>query len=69
MGFRSGRNWSMTSGDIRTVRSQVPEVEFISPIMWGARSNKNVVFGDKFEIYSIVGAEPDYFEISCVNIL
>lgn len=69
MGFRSGRNWSMTSGDIRTVRSQVSEVEFISPIMWGVRSNKNVVFGDKSETYSIVGAEPDYFEISRVNIL
>ncbi len=68
-GFRSGRYWGATTSDLQAVRSQVREVEYISPVMWARRTDNNVVFGEKAETFNVVGAEPDYFEINRLNVL
>lgn len=68
-GFRSGRYWGATTSDLQAVRSQVHEVEYISPVMWARRTDNNVVFGEKAETFNVVGAEPDYFEINRLNVL
>ncbi|WP_373813795.1 ABC transporter permease [Porphyromonas loveana] len=68
-GFRSGRYWGATTSDLQAVRSQVREVEYISPVMWARRTDNNVVFGEKAETFNVVGAEPDFFEISRLNVL
>ena len=68
-GFRSGRYWDATTSDLQAVRSQVHEVEYISPIMWARRTDNNVVFGEKAETFDVVGAESDYFEINRLNVL
>lgn len=68
-GFRSGRYWGATTSDLQAVRSQVREVEYISPVMWARRTDNNVAFGEKAETFNVVGAEPDYFEINRLNVL
>lgn len=44
-GFNKGRNWNMRNRDIDAIIRDVPSVQDISPILWGSRSEKNIVYG------------------------
>jgi len=47
-GFRKGRVWGMTYSDIDRLKSQVPEVDVVSPMLavWGASAK----FNDKVSV-------------------
>ncbi|MDH6303526.1 putative ABC transport system permease protein [Parabacteroides sp. PH5-13] len=62
-GFNKGRWWNMRNRDIESIVDQVEGVEDISPIIWGNRSDKNVVFGQLTGTYNVKGVLPDYFNI------
>ena len=44
-GFNKGRSWQMEEKDLDRLRHQVPELDVITPLLFGG--NKSVVFGDK----------------------
>lgn len=59
-GFRKGRWWDMRNGDIEMLRNQLPEIKYISPILFGGRRDNNTVRGDKYGTYYIKGYNPMY---------
>ena len=60
-GFRKGRWWNLESTDIEHLRSQVKEVEVITPSVarWGSKA----VYEDKKYECSVKGLYPDYLHI------
>ena len=62
-GFNKGRQWDMRNRDVESIRKQVKDIEAVSPIIWGNRSDKNIVFGQLSGTYNVKGVQPDYFKI------
>ena len=61
-GFRKGRYFSMTENDMVRLRQQVPELDIITPVMFGGR--KNAVFGDKTFNAHISGYSYDFAKVN-----
>ena len=61
-GFNKGRQWNMELGDMERLRQRIPELDVITPLLFGGR--KSVVFGDKTFSGSTQGVNPDYAEVS-----
>lgn len=59
-GFRKGRYWNLRNNDMDMLAAQVPEIKYISPILFGGRSDNNTVRGDKYGTYYIKGLNPMY---------
>ena len=60
-GFRKGRNWSMNYRDVERLRSQVPEIDVVTPMVshWGITA----VHGDKKFSCSMKGLMPEYTHV------
>ncbi len=61
-GFNKGRAWNMDMNDLQRLHQQVPELDVITPLLFGGR--KTVVFGDKTFSGSTQGVNPDYAQVS-----
>ena len=61
-GFNKGRSWQMEEKDLERLRHRVPELDVITPLLFGG--NKSVVFGDKKFSGSTQGVNPDYAQVS-----
>ena len=61
-GFRKGRQWSMTYQDVERLKSQVPELDVVSPMVtkWG----RNAVNGDRKYSANMKGILPEYAEMA-----
>lgn len=59
-GFRKGRYWNLRNGDMDMLIANVPEVKYISPILFGGKNDHNTVRGDKYGSYYIKGLHPMY---------
>ena len=57
-GFRKGRYFSMVEKDMQRLKQQVPELDIITPVMFGGR--KNAVLGDKTYNAHISGYSHDF---------
>ncbi len=71
-GFQKGRKWDMLNGDIPVIERNVPEAQFISPVLFGGswdENVKNVVRGDKADNFQVKGCYPIYNEIEQVKML
>lgn len=62
-GFQRGRSWNMHNRDLDILKNTIPEIDAIAPILWGARSDDNVIFGDNSSSASVRGVSPDYGRI------
>ncbi len=62
-GFNKGRWWSMRNRDVDAIVQNVQGVEDISPILWGSRSEKNIVYGQLTGTFNVKGVLPGYFNI------
>lgn len=62
-GFNKGRIWNMRNRDITSIQREVEGIEAISPILWGNRSEKNIVYGQVSGTYNVKGVFPEYFKI------
>jgi putative ABC transport system permease protein len=62
-GFPRGRQWNMHSRDVEILRHSVPEIDVLSPILFGGRSPNNVVFRDNSGSYNIRGLHSNYDQI------
>jgi ABC-type antimicrobial peptide transport system, permease component len=67
-GFNKGRIWNLRNRDVDAIKKNVAGVEYITPIIFGARSDKNVVFEQKTGTYMVKGLYPDYFNIESQKI-
>ncbi|MDR2138437.1 MAG: ABC transporter permease [Tannerella sp.] len=62
-GFNKGRWWSMRNRDIESILQRVDGVEHLSPLIWGARGEKNIVFGQMTGTFNVKGVMPGFFQI------
>lgn len=64
-GFRKGRWWKMDYNDVHRLRSRVPELDVITPVLFGSSYNgTNYAYKDtrKTSVY-LDGVEPSYREV------
>lgn len=61
-GFNKGREWSMDTKDIVRMRHQVPELDVISPMIFGGR--RTTTRGTNTFSASTMGVTPDYAHVA-----
>ncbi|MDR2057416.1 MAG: ABC transporter permease [Dysgonamonadaceae bacterium] len=62
-GFQKGRNWNIHNRDLEILLQSVPEIDCLSPMLFGARSTNNVAFNDNSGSYSVRGLHANYIKI------
>ena len=64
-GFQRGRRWEYNNTDIDVFKSKIPELEYLSPRLFGPRSfnGENTIRGEKSGAFNIFGDYPDFFKI------
>lgn len=63
-GFQRGRQWNYDNDDIRYIRDNVKEVEYLSPRLFGSqRTGDNTIRGKRTGAFQMFGDYPDYFKI------
>jgi putative ABC transport system permease protein len=62
-GFNKGRYWQMRNRDVDAILRDVKGIEALSPLLWGNRSDNNVVYRQVSGTYNVKGVYPAYFEI------
>jgi putative ABC transport system permease protein len=62
-GFNKGRYWQMRNRDVAAIRNEVKGIDAISPVIWGSRSDRNIVYGQVAGTYNVKGVYPAYFRI------
>ncbi len=62
-GFKKGHYWKIHNRDLEIAKKMIPEIDVISPMLWGNRSTNNVVRNDKAGTFGVEGRNPNYEEI------
>jgi putative ABC transport system permease protein len=62
-GFKKGRNWNIHNSDIKVIRANVKDLKYLSPMLFGGRSNNNTVRSDKSGSFGVRGCYPDYANV------
>lgn len=62
-GFQKGRYWSMHNRDMYILISSVPEIDVLSPILWGNRSDNNVVYEENAGTFGVKGLHSNFNSI------
>lgn len=63
-GFKKGRSWNIINSDIPTLVQKVPDIQHLSPVLFGGRSTeRNVIRGEKSGSFNSKGVYPNYNEI------
>ena len=62
-GFQKGRKWNIHNRDLDILLQSVPEIEYLSPMLWGEHSANNAVYKDNSGSYNVRGLHSNYIEI------
>lgn len=64
-GFKKGRNWNIVNEDLDVLRNKIPEIQYLSPVLFGGRSGNgnNTVRGEKSGSFNSKGVLANYNEI------
>ena len=62
-GFKKGRSWSMHNRDMEILYHSMPEIEYLSPVLWGMRAENNIVYEDNAGTFGVRGFHPNYQHI------
>jgi len=62
-GFQKGRQWNMHNSDLDILRQSIPELDCLSPMLFGGSSTNNIVYNDNYSTAQIKGVFPDYNKI------
>ena len=62
-GLQKGRNWNIRNRDVDILLKSIPEIEVLSPMLWGQRSTNNVVFENNSGSYNVRGLHSNYVKI------
>mgnify|MGYP002562239411 FL=1 len=68
-GFRKGRYWSLNVKDVDILRSNIPEIAYIVPMLFSRRGDNNVVHGDKSFTGGVKGVMKDYRNIEHLSLV
>lgn len=64
-GFKRGRNWNYRNTDIQYLKTNLNDIEYLSPRLFGPNSSggENTIRGNKSGAFNIFGDYPEYFRI------
>jgi len=62
-GFQKGRQWDMHNSDVEILRRSIPELDCLSPILFGGNNVNNIVYKDNYGTFQIKGVYTDYTRI------
>jgi len=62
-GFQKGRQWNIRNRDIEILRQSVPELDCLSPLLFGGRSANNIVYNENYGSFNIKGVYANYNEV------
>jgi len=62
-GFQRGRQWNMHNSDVEILRQSVPDLDCLSPVLFGGSSANNIVHNDNFGTFQIKGVYANYTRI------
>ena len=62
-GFQKGRNWNLHNKDMDILLQTVPEIECLSPMLFGGSSTNNIVYNENYSTSQIKGVYANYNEI------
>jgi len=62
-GFQKGRNWNMHNSDVDILLQSVPELDCLSPMLFGGNSANNIVYNENFSTSQIKGVLANYTKI------
>ncbi len=62
-GFKKGREWNIHNRDIEAARQNIPEIDVITPIIWGNSSPNNVAYNDRAGTFTVKGLYPEYNKV------
>jgi len=67
-GFQQGRNWNLHNRDVDILQQSVPELDCLSPMLFGGNSTNNIVYKDNYSTSQIKGVYANYTRIDRQNI-
>lgn len=64
-GFQRGRSWNYDNSDIKYLKTNISDIEYLSPRLFGPNtySGNNTIRGNNAEAFNIYGDYPEYFKI------
>ena len=62
-GFKKGRQWEIKNSDIPVLLNNIPEIEYLAPVLFGGRGTNNVVRNDIAGSFSVKGNYPVYNQV------
>lgn len=62
-GFKKGRSWKITNEDIPVLVNKIPEIQYLSPVLFGNQTPNNVARADKAASYGVKGNFPNYIKV------
>ena len=62
-GFQKGRNWNIHNRDVEILLNSVPELDCLSPMLFGGRNANNIVYNDNYGTFQIKGVFVNYTKI------
>lgn len=64
-GFKKGRNWNIVNEDLDVLRNKIPEMQYLSPVLFGGRSGNgnNTIRGEKVGSFNSKGVLANYNQI------
>ncbi|OIP83400.1 MAG: ABC transporter ATP-binding protein [Porphyromonadaceae bacterium CG2_30_38_12] len=62
-GFKKGRNWNIQNDDLPVLINNIPEIQYLAPVLFGNSGTNNVTRNDKAGSFSVKGNYPAYNKI------
>jgi putative ABC transport system permease protein len=68
-GFKRGRRWNLESNDVEYLKTKLPEIEYISPKLFGGGGIDNIVREERVGSFRYVGDYPEYIKIDPMSVV
>jgi putative ABC transport system permease protein len=62
-GFQKGRQWNIRNRDIEILQQMVPELDCLSPMLFGGNSANNIVYNENYGTFQIKGVFASFNEV------
>jgi len=62
-GFQKGRQWNMRNRDVEILQQSVPELDCLSPMLFGGNSTNNIVRNENYSTSQIKGVYANYTRV------
>jgi putative ABC transport system permease protein len=68
-GFKKGRGWDMVNEDIPVLMNNIPEIQYLAPVLFGGGGTNNVTRNDLVGSFNVKGNYPSYNQIDASKMM